>query len=77
MKNFKVSITLKNFKEVTVFLDKRHAVSLIDQFYDLCSGQLTDNCFEIMIKNDSENEYILIKADEILSIQSKEVFDEN
>ena len=75
MGKFKVTITLKNFKEILVYLDKQSAVNLVDQFYDLCSGQLDDNCFEVFIRNDSGNEYILIKADEILYVQSKEVFE--
>lgn len=70
MKSFKVTITLKNEKEITVFLDKKAAENLVDQFYDLCSGQLDDNCFEIVSPCISGNEYILIKADEILYVQS-------
>jgi len=72
----KVSITLKNQKDIVVYLDKRSSVNLVDQFYDLCSGQLDDNCFEIVVPADNGNEYILIKADEILYVQSKEVGDE-
>jgi len=75
MKKFKVTITLKNQKDILVYLDKQSAVNLVDQFYDLCSGQLDDNCFEIVIPNDHGNEYILIKADEILYVQSREVFE--
>jgi len=75
MKKFKVTITLKNQKDIMVYLDKQGAVNLVDQFYDLCSGQLDDNCFEVVIPSDNGNEYILIKADEILYVQSKEVFE--
>ena len=75
MKKFKVTITLKNQKDIMVYLDKQGAVNLVDQFYDLCSGQLDDNCFEVVMPSDSGNEYILIKADEILYVQSKEVFE--
>jgi hypothetical protein len=73
MKSFKVTITLKNEKEIMVYLDKKYAENLVDQFYDLCSGQLDDNCFEIVSPSESGNEYILIKADEILYVQSKEI----
>ena len=72
MAKFKVTITLKNQKDILVYLDKQSAVNLVDQFYDLCSGQLDDNCFEVVIRNDNGNEYILIKAAEILYVQSKE-----
>ena len=75
MKKFKVTITLKNQKDIMVYLDKQGAVNLVDQFYDLCSGQLDDNCFEVVIPSDNGNEYILIKADEIFYVQSKEVFE--
>jgi hypothetical protein len=75
-RKFKVTITLKNFKEILVYLDKQAAVNLVDQFYDLCSGHLDDNCFEVVVANEKGNEYILIKADEILYVQSKEVEDE-
>jgi len=75
MKKFKVIITLKNFKEILVYLDKQGAVNLVDQFYDLCSGDLDDNCFEVVIPSANGNEYILIKADEILYVQSKEVLE--
>ena len=61
-RKFKVSITLKNQKDILVYLDKQSAVNLVDQFYDLCSGQLDDNCFEVVIPNEHGNEYILIKA---------------
>ena len=77
MKKFKVTITLKNFKEILVYLDKQGAVNLVDQFYDLCSGDLDDNCFEVVILSISGNEYILIKADEILYVQSKEVLEDD
>jgi len=77
MNRFKVTITLKNQKDILVYLDKRSSVNLVDQFYDLCSGQLDDNCFEVVIRNDHGNEYILIKADEILYVQSKEVFEDD
>jgi len=77
MKKFKVTITLKNFKEILVYLDKQGAVNLVDQFYDLCSGDLDDNCFEVVIPSISGNEYILIKADEILYVQSKEVLEDD
>jgi hypothetical protein len=73
----KVSITLKNQKDIVVYLDKQTSVNLVDQFYDLCSGQLDDNCFEIVSPTDNGNEYILIKADEILYVQSKEVANED
>ena len=74
-KQFKVTITLKNLKEILVYLDKQSAVNLVDQFYDLCSGQLDDNCFEVVMPTDHGSEYILIKADEILYVQSKEVLE--
>ena len=73
----KVSITLKNQKDIVVYLDKQTSVNLVDQFYDLCSGQLDDNCFEIVSPTDNGNEYILIKADEILYVQSKQVANED
>ena len=76
MAKFKVTITLKNQKDILVYLDKQSAVNLVDQFYDLCSGQLDDNCFEVVVPNHQGNEYILIKADEILYVQSKEVDNE-
>ena len=75
MAKFKVTITLKNQKDILVYLDKQSAVNLVDQFYDLCSGQLDDNCFEVVMPTDHGSEYILIKADEILYVQSKEVLE--
>lgn len=66
-------ITTRSTKDISVHLSKREADDLIDQFYDLCSGNVRDNCFEITLKNDNGCvEHTLIVASEIVSVQMKE-----
>ena len=69
----KVTITLKDHRDIVVYLDKQSSVKLIDQFYDLCSGELEDNCFEVIANSDHGKEFLVIKADEILYVQTKVV----
>ena len=69
----KVTITLKDHRNIVVYLDKQSSVNLIDQFYDLCSGELEDNCFEVIVNSDHGKEFVVIKADEILYVQTKVV----
>lgn len=78
MVSIKSSIKLRNQQDIVVFLNKEETMLMLNQFYDLCSGELTDNCFEINSPSDASrlNDCILIKADEILSIQSVTVHEE-
>ena len=69
----KGTITLKDHRNIVVYLDKQSSVNLIDQFYDLCSGELEDNCFEVIVNSDHGKEFVVIKADEILYVQTKVV----
>jgi hypothetical protein len=78
MLKIKSSIKLRNQKDIVVYLDKENTMLMLNQFYDLCSGELTDNCFEISIPTEASrvNDCILIKADEILSVQSESIHEE-
>ena len=78
MVKIKSAIKLRNQQDIVVYLDKEETMTMLNQFYDLCSGELTDNCFEISSPSDVSrvNDGILIKADEILSIQSATVHED-
>jgi hypothetical protein len=71
----KICIALKDSRSITVFLDKDSTQQLFDQFYEICSGNLQDNVVEVTT-NDNCFESTLIRADEILYIQSREELDE-
>lgn len=66
----RVTIQLRtNVVNVVVEEDKAH--ELLDQFYDIVSEEITDNCFEIVSKNELDiTETILVRASEIIYIKS-------
>lgn len=65
----KVTIVSKN-REVTIFLNKKSTEKLFDQAYDVFSGEIDDNCIEIISEN---GEHVIIRADEIVYLKSQEV----
>lgn len=72
----KVSIGLKfNSLPVTVYVDSKTKDSLLDQYYDLCSGEFDDDFIEINT-SDPCKETTVLRASDIMYIQSQELLDE-
>ncbi|MCW4040571.1 MAG: hypothetical protein NWE83_07445 [Candidatus Bathyarchaeota archaeon] len=69
MKYSKISIALKD-REISVYLSPNEARDLLDQFYEVFSGELTDNCVEIRSHEEHGlSETILVKADQVLYVK--------
>lgn len=68
----KIVIFLKNSQEIHVYLSLANTNSLIDQIYNVFSGEFDDNCIEIVSDNELGKETILLKADEILYVKTQE-----
>ena len=68
----KIVIFLKNSQEIHVYLSLSNTNSLIDQIYNVFSGEFDDNCIEIVSDNELGKETILLKADEILYVKTQE-----
>jgi len=68
MRTDKVSVVLRNDKELTFILEHSKAGELMDQFYELCSEGLLDNLLEVVVASNDEkaNDTVLIKCDEIV-----------
>lgn len=66
-----VTIHLKNFQTITIYLDKDRTIALIDQIYDVFSGELNDNCIEIITDTDLGKEVVLLKADEVVYVRTQ------
>ena len=72
-KKYKVVIYLKNSQEIHLYLPHNETNALVDQIYNVFSGEFDDNCIEITNKdNDTAKEVILLKADEVLYIRTQE-----
>ena len=72
MKYNKISIALKDNREVSVDLSPEEARDLLDQFYEVFSGGLTDNCIEIRSCGEyGFSETILVKADQVLYVKEQ------
>jgi hypothetical protein len=68
----KTIIFLKNSQEIHIYLSLADTNSLIDQIYNVFSGEFDDNCVEIVSDNELGRETILLKADEILYVKTQE-----
>lgn len=68
----KTIIFLKNSQEIHIYLSLADTNSLIDQIYNVFSGEFDDNCIEIVSDNELGRETILLKADEILYVKTQE-----
>lgn len=70
----KVVIALKQSPPIVLYLNKKCANEIIDQYYSILSGDLEDNCLEIKMEYDS----IVISNDSILYVHViTENFDSN
>lgn len=66
----RVTIQLRT-NVINVIVEEEKANVLLDQFYDIVAGEITDNCFEIVSKNELDvTETILVRASEIIYIKS-------
>jgi hypothetical protein len=72
----RITIHLRNDQDITVFLKKDSTTSLIDQIYDVFSGELSDNCIEVISDTDIGKEVILLRADEVIYVKTQEEDDE-
>ena len=72
-KKYKVIINLKNSQEIHLYLPLNETNALVDQIYNVFSGEFDDNCIEITNKDsDTAKEVVLLKADEVLYIRTQE-----
>ena len=72
-KKYKVVIYLKNSQEIHLYLPLNETNALVDQIYNVFSGEFDDNCIEITNKDsDTAKEVVLLKADEVLYIRTQE-----
>lgn len=71
-KKTKVTVVLRD-REIAAYLDPLAAQRLIDQVYDVFSGEFDDNCIEIQSDNNGSTETVLMKADEVIYVKSQEV----
>ena len=70
--NSKLSITLIGGVKFNSLVSKETAQKILDQFYDVVSGELNDNCLEVETFDQiGQKETVLIRASEILFIQVK------
>lgn len=70
----RVSIALKDSKEIHIYLATEEAAKLLDQMYSIWSGELSDNCFEITGEHEEGcSETILLRADQVIYCRSREV----
>lgn len=76
MKRHKVIIAIRDATPIAVYLTTEKRDSLMDQFYEVCSGHLDDNVLEITT-NDNCNETTLVRVEEILYIRSIESIETN
>ena len=66
-------IYLKNSQEIHLYLPLNETNALVDQIYNVFSGEFDDNCIEITTKDsDTAKEVVLLKADEVLYIRTQE-----
>jgi len=72
----RITIHLRNNQDITVFLKKDASTLLVDQIYDVFSGELSDNCIEVISDTDIGREVILLRADEVIYVKTQEEDDE-
>lgn len=59
-------------KEIVSILSDKIADSIMDQFYRLCSGDLSDQCLDISVNNEEEHlENVLIPIKNIRYMSCK------
>jgi hypothetical protein len=70
----RVSIALKDSKEMHIYLTSDEASKLLDQMYSIWSGELSDNCLEITGEYEEGcSQTILVRADHIVYCVSRGV----
>lgn len=70
---YKVIIYLKNSQEIHLYIPLNETNALMDQIYNVFSGEFDDNCIEITNQDsDTGKEVVLLKADEVLYIRTQE-----
>ena len=67
-----VSIMLTNGNKIVSVLDRLNADNIMDQYYELCSGQIDDSCLELAITEGIICETILIPFKNVYYISCKE-----
>ena len=71
----KILVVLNNGAQISSVLDNDVADKTIDQFYNLCSANIDDNCFELSVRNELEKlEHTLIPLRSILYVSCREQF---
>lgn len=65
MKNQKIIIYLDESREIVCYMNSLLAREVVDQIYKSFTGELTDNCLEIISDNDGVRETILVRANKI------------
>jgi len=74
--NSRVSITLIRGQKLSFLTTEESSKQLLEQFYDICSGELSDNCFEVETFDElNKKETLLIRASEISFIQVRKDYE--
>jgi hypothetical protein len=69
----KILVVLNNGAQISSVLDNDTANKTIDQFYNLCSSNIDDNCFELSVRNELDKlEHTLIPLRSILYVSCRE-----
>ena len=66
-------MVLNNGAQISSVLDNDTANKTIDQFYNLCSSNIDDHCFELSVRNELDKlEHTLIPLRSILYVSCRE-----
>jgi hypothetical protein len=69
----KILVVLNNGAQISSVLDNDTANKTVDQFYNLCSSNIDDHCFELSVRNELEKlEHTLIPLRSILYVSCRE-----
>jgi hypothetical protein len=69
----KILVVLNNGAQISSVLDNDTANKTIDQFYNLCSSNIDDHCFELSVRNELDKlEHTLIPLRSILYVSCRE-----
>jgi hypothetical protein len=70
-----ISIMMTDGKKIVSIMDRVHADNIMDQYYDLCSGQIDDSCLELAITEGKTCETMLIPFKNIYYISCREFYE--
>lgn len=69
----KILVILNNGVQISSVMENEIANQAIDQFYNLCSNNLDDRCFELSVRNELDKlEHTLIPLRSILYVSCRD-----